>query len=74
MFMKFNIGEFYLNLKSGIICEVTPCGLVGVYLRFGGKYCPHLQCRKVRAANIRIMLVALHLSLSKHSPLSVRGT
>lgn len=37
-----------VTMKSTIFYNVTPCSLVGVYRRLGGKHCLHLQCWRLR--------------------------
>jgi hypothetical protein len=35
--------QLFLNITMLALCVVTPCERVGIYDRFGGTYCPHLQ-------------------------------
>jgi hypothetical protein len=39
--------DLIILLKSTICRDIMPCSPLRVHLRFGGKYCLHLQGRKI---------------------------
>jgi hypothetical protein len=53
--------------KSKYLLDVTPCSLVEVYQRFGGKYYSYLQDRGMNKTKIQLFLYLFVRLLDLHS-------
>jgi hypothetical protein len=55
-------------INNSVFWDVTPCGLVEIYQRFGGNTGVYFQDAKMEAANYSDMLVNLHQTKRPHTP------